>query len=414
MAVTAALVARPPGERRTRLRIWSAAWPIAAVFVLANAATPLYVLWQDEFGFTKSTLTAVFCCYMAGMALALLVSGVTSDRLGRKAVLVPALVLAIAAGLLFAAAPSTLALFVARTLTGIASGAMVSAGVAAVTDIAGPAGTRSAALAGAVGIAVGTGLGPLLGGVLSETVPGPTVTVFLLETLFLLVALAIVALMPIPRRGARSGTAWIRVPRVPRPNRRQLLVAVTVAGSALTTTAFMLSLAPSLLSELLGTTNRIVAGALACLTFAVATGSQFALRGLPVRRLLLVSVAGTIVCVAALVVAVDTSSVAGLTVAAVLAGAAYGPGMLGGLALLNADIPAGRLAEANAALNIGAYAFAGLLILALGFLSDRLGFAVGVTLFALVAATVALAGGSLVVAGYAPGGSSRRYQRCRR
>jgi MFS family permease len=148
MAVTAALVARPPGEHRTRLRIWSAAWPIAAVFVLANAATPLYVLWQDEFGFTKSTLTAVFCCYMAGMALALLVSGVTSDRLGRKAVLVPALMLAIAAGLLFAAAPSTLALFVARTLTGIASGAMVSAGVAAVTDIAGPAGTRSAALAG--------------------------------------------------------------------------------------------------------------------------------------------------------------------------------------------------------------------------------------------------------------------------
>ncbi|MFQ6228608.1 MFS transporter [Nocardia sp. NPDC002869] len=98
------------------------------------------MLWQDEFGFGKSTLTAVFCCYMAGMALALLVAGVTSDRLGRKAVLAPALVLAIAAGPLFAAAPSTLALFVARTLTGIASGAMVSAGVAAVTDYGPPPG----------------------------------------------------------------------------------------------------------------------------------------------------------------------------------------------------------------------------------------------------------------------------------
>lgn len=404
MAVIAALDARAPGERLAGLRLWSAAWPIAAVFVLANAATPLYVLWQAEFGFSKSTLTAVFCCYMAGMAVALLVSGIASDRLGRKAVLVPALVLAIAAGLIFAAAPGTLALFIARTLTGIASGAMVSAGVAAVTDIAGPARTRSAALAGSVGIAVGTGLGPLLGGLLSETVPGPTVTVFLLETVFLLVALAIVVAVPIPRSGGRHGDAWIRVPRVPRPNRRRLLVAVTVAGSALTTTAFMLSLAPSLLSELLGTTNRIVPGALACLTFAVATGSQFALRGLPVRRLLLVSVLSTIVCVAALVVAVDTSSVACLTLAAALAGTAYGPGMLGGLALLNSDIPPARLAEANAALNIGAYAFAGLLILGLGFFSDHFGFATGVTLFAIVAATVALAGGSLVVTGLRAGG----------
>ncbi|NUS93116.1 MAG: MFS transporter [Nocardia sp.] len=396
MAATVVLDARAPGDRRAGLRIWSAAWPIAAVFVLANAATPLYVLWQAEFGFSKSTLTAVFCCYMAGMALALLVCGVASDRLGRKAVLIPALVLAVAAGLIFAAAPGTLALFIARTLTGIASGAMVSAGVAAVTDIAGPARTRSAALAGAVGIAVGTGLGPLLGGLLSETVPGPTVTVFLLETVFLLVALAIVVAVPIPHAGGRRGDAWIRVPRVPRPNRRRLLIAVTVAGSALSTTAFMLSLAPSLLSELLDTTNRIVPGALACLTFAVATGSQFALRGLPVRRLLLASVSSTIVCVVALVLAVDTSSVAGLAAAAVLAGIAYGPGMLGGLALLNSDIPADRLAEANAALNIGAYAFAGLLILGLGFVSDHLGFATGVTLFAMVAAMVAAAGGVLV------------------
>ncbi|WP_328387542.1 MFS transporter [Nocardia sp. NBC_00416] len=399
MAATAVLEARAPGDHATRLRVWSAAWPIAAVFVLANAATPLYVLWQAEFGFSKSTLTAVFCCYMAGMALALLISGVVSDRLGRKTVLVPALVLAIAAALIFAAAPGIIALFIARTLTGIASGAMVSAGVAAVSDIAGRAHTRTAALAGAVGIAVGTGLGPLLGGVLSETVPGPTVTVFLVETVFLLVALAIVVVVPIPRADGPRATAWIRVPRVPQPNRRELLVAVTVAGPALTTTAFMLSLAPSLLSELLGTTNRIVAGVLACLTFAVATASQFALRGLPVRRLLLISVVSTVVCVASLVVAVDTSSVAVLAAAAVLAGAAYGPGMLGGLSLLNVDIPAGRLAEANAALNIGAYAFAGLMILGLGVLSDHLGFATGVTLFAVVAGAVALAGGSLAAAG---------------
>lgn len=394
-----AVAAAPSSIRSPNLRIWAAAWPIAAVFVLANAATPLYVLWQDEFGFGKSTLTAVFCCYMAGMAAALLVSGVVSDRLGRKAVLVPALVLALAAGLLFAAAPGTPALFVARTLTGIASGAMVSAGVAAITDIAGPLRARTAALAGAVGIAVGTGLGPLLGGVLSETLPGPTVTVFLAETVFLLIALVLVAVLPIPRPGGHSDTAWVRVPRVPRPNRRQLLIAVVVAGPALTTTAFMLSLAPSLLAELLASGNRILAGAMACLTFTVATGSQFLLRGLPVRRLLLISAASTVACVATLVVAVDTASVAGFAVAAALAGTAYGPGMLGGLSLLNSGVPVERLAEANAALNIGAYAVAGLMTLALGVVSDGLGFATGVAIFAAVVATASAVGAAFVLSG---------------
>ncbi|MBF6350942.1 MULTISPECIES: MFS transporter [Nocardia] len=399
MAVSAVLDADAPGARTVNLRIWSAAWPIAAVFVLANAATPLYVLWQAEFGFSKSTLTAVFCCYMAGMAVALLVSGVVSDRLGRKTVLVPALVLAITAALIFAAAPSTLALFAARTLTGVASGAMVSAGVAAVTDLAGPARLRSGALAGAVGIAAGTGLGPLLGGILSEVAPGPTVTVFLVETLFLLIALLLVAVLPMPRPPETQARGWVRLPRVPRPKRRHLLIGVMVAGPALSTTAFTLSLAPSLLSELLGTTNRIVAGAVACLTFTVATGVQFALRGLPVRRLLLLATASTVACVATLVFAVSHSSVPGLALAAALAGLAYGPGMLGGLSLLNGDIPADRLAEANAALNIGAYTVAGVAILGLGALSDAVGFALGVTLFALVVAAASVAGASLVLSG---------------
>lgn len=399
MAAPAVLDVDAPGARTVSLRIWSAAWPIAAVFVLANAATPLYVLWQAEFGFSKSTLTAVFCCYMAGMAIALLVSGVVSDRLGRKTVLVPALVLAIVAALIFAVAPSTLALFIARTLTGVASGAMVSAGVAAVTDLAGPARARTGALAGAVGIAVGTGLGPLLGGILSEIAPGPTVTVFLVETVFLLIALLLVAVLPMPRPAESRAQGWVRLPRVPSPKRRHLAIGVAVAGPALSTTAFTLSLAPSLLSELLGTTNRIIAGAVACLTFAVATVVQFALRGLPVRRLLLISTVSTVACVATLVFAVDTSSVPGLAAAAALAGLAYGPAMLGGLSLLNGDIPADRLAEANAALNIGAYTVAGLVILGLGALSDRLGFALGVTAFALVVAAVSVAGAALVLSG---------------
>ncbi|MFD6426638.1 MFS transporter, partial [Streptomyces sp. NPDC060198] len=84
--------------------IWLAAWPVTAVFVLSNAATPLYVLWQRDIGFSKGTLTVVFAFYIVGLIGSLLVSGVVSDRVGRKPVLLPALGLALVACLAFATA----------------------------------------------------------------------------------------------------------------------------------------------------------------------------------------------------------------------------------------------------------------------------------------------------------------------
>ncbi len=118
--------------------VWLAAWPVTAVFVLSNAATPLYVLWQRDIGFSKGTLTVVFACYIVGLLGSLLVSGVVSDRLGRGPVLLPALALALAACAIFATATTVAALIVARLFAGIAVGAVVSAGMAAVTEGAGP------------------------------------------------------------------------------------------------------------------------------------------------------------------------------------------------------------------------------------------------------------------------------------
>ncbi|WP_211336359.1 hypothetical protein [Nocardia tenerifensis] len=78
-----------PEERSANGIVWLAAWPVMAVFVLSNAATPLYVVWQRELGFSSGTLTAIFASYIAGLLGALLVAGVVSDRVGRKPVLLP-------------------------------------------------------------------------------------------------------------------------------------------------------------------------------------------------------------------------------------------------------------------------------------------------------------------------------------
>ncbi|MGW5349878.1 MFS transporter [Streptomyces sp. NPDC004031] len=369
--------------------VWLAAWPVTAVFVLSNAATPLYVLWQRDIGFSKGTLTVVFAFYIVGLLGSLLVSGVLSDRIGRKPVLLPALALALAACLVFATATSVAALIVARLFTGIAVGAAVSAGMAAVTDVAGPARRRTAALLASCAMVFGAGLGPLLAGLLSELAPAPTATVFAVEAVLLATAVLCVLRMPVGRPAARGTGAWIRVPGVPRGNGRRLALGIAVFAPGITATSFVLSLGPSLLSGLLGTTNRIVAGATAFAMFLAATGVQFAVQRLRRRTILAAGAVSTALSMAALVVAVHTSAVAVLVLSALLAGAGQGMGQLGGLSLLNSGVPPQRLAEANAALNVGGYLLAGALPVAAGYLSDAVGLTTGATVFGAVLAGLA-------------------------
>ncbi|GGV16992.1 putative multi-drug efflux transporter [Actinomadura cremea] len=377
--------------------VWLAAWPVTAVFVLSNAATPLYVLWQRELGFSGGTLTVIFAWYIVGLLGSLPVSGVLSDRFGRRPVLLPALGLAIVACGVFAAAPSVAALMAARLLTGIAVGAIVSAGMAAVADVAGAHRARLAALLASTAMVLGAGLGPLLAGVLSETLPAPTRTVFAVEAVLLAAAVAVVVRMPAGRPAA-DARGFVRVPRVPRGDGRRLALGVAVFAPGITATSFVLSLGPSLLSGLLHTGNRMVAGGTAFAMFAAATGVQFAVRRLPRRTILTAGAVATAIAMASLVAAVRTGSLGALLAAAVLAGAGQGLGQFAGLSLLNASVPAARLAEANAAFNLGGYLPAGLLPVAAGYLGDAVGLTAGATVFGALLGACALGGGAFVLA----------------
>ncbi|WP_326667728.1 MFS transporter [Streptomyces sp. NBC_01257] len=377
--------------------VWLAAWPVTAVFVLSNAATPLYVLWQHDIGFSKGTLTVVFACYIVGLIGSLLVCGVVSDRVGRKPVLLPALALALVACLLFATAGSVTALIAARLFTGMAVGATVSAGMAAVTDVAGPTRARTAALIASCAMVIGAGLGPFLAGVLSETLPAPTVTVFVVECVLLLTAVLTVLRMPLSRHVSPPRGAWVRIPGVPRGSGRQLLMGIAVFAPGITATSFVLSLGPSLLSGLLGTTSRIVAGAMAFAMFLTAAGVQFAVQHLSRRLILAMGAISTAAGMAMLIVAVHTSSAPVLVTSALLAGAGQGLGQLGGLSLLNSAVPSGRLAEANAAFNVGGYLPAGVLPVSVGYLSDAVGLTAGAAVFGVVLMGLAVVGGLTLV-----------------
>lgn len=313
-------------------RMLGAAWTVTAVFMLSNSPTPFYVIWQRALGFPAATLTIVFALYIAGLLATLLVSGQLSDRLGRKAVLLPGLAAALAACLLFANASSVAMLVLARVLTGIAVGVAVSAGMALVVDAGGAMRRRQAALLASVAMVLGAGLGPLLAGAAAQTFAHPVPYVFGMEFLLLSSAFIFVARLPSTRQiPAAAARARIRLPSVPVEHRHHVWSGIAVFGPGISATSFVLALGPSLLARMLDTSSPLLAGAMACAMFVVATGVQFALRNLGSKPLLGAGSLITIAAMSTLWLAVHTSSAWLLIAAALLAGAGQGLGQLGGL-----------------------------------------------------------------------------------
>ncbi|MGY0553878.1 MFS transporter [Vreelandella sp. 2A-K22] len=372
--------------------LWAAAWVVTAVFMLSNSPTPLYVHWQQQLGFSSGVLTVIFALYIAGLLGTLLIAGQLSDRYGRKIILIPGLLAALVACLLFASATSIMMLAIGRFLAGIAVGVIVSAGMAAVVDVGGSEHKRLAALLASVAMVLGAGLGPLLSGGLAQSLAQPVLPIFSIEALVLLSALGIVWWLPL-RRPITSGPARLRLPTVPQANRRQVACGIVTFGPGITATSFVLALGPSLLSHLLDVRSPLLAGGMACAMFLTATGVQFAVKHWPIRRTFAASAAATLLSMVGLVLAIHASLVPALVASALLAGAGQGLGQLGGLTLIGLHVPDSHRAQANAVLNIGGYIPAGLLPVATGYLMDAVGLASGATLFALVLTVTALVGG---------------------
>lgn len=377
-----------PHPEHTSLAVYRTAWIVTAVFILSNAATPLYSVWQHAMGFTAGALTVVFACYIIGLLLTLTVAGQLSDHFGRKALLLPCLGLAIIAALLFDQADSLGVLMLARLLTGISVGLVVSGGMANVVEHAPAQRKHFASLMASVAMVAGAGTGPLLAGIVAQYLPNPIHTVFRIE--IALLCLAVVALSRQPQRKLGVGAFKPRLPRVASEHLGSVLLGVAFFGPGITATSFVLSLGPKLLATLLGANSPLIAGGMAFSMFFVAVAVQFAAKRLGSRGVFTLSAIATLLSMTGVWTALHLGSAPWLIAAALLAGAGQGLGQLGGLSLIANTVPAQRRAEANAVFNMGGYVPAGVIPVAAGYLIDFYGMAVGVTSLALGIAGLAL------------------------
>jgi MFS family permease len=314
-----------------RPAFWLVAGVLCLLFFGAAAPTPLYGIYRAQLRFSATTLTAVFAIYALVLLLTLLVFGSVSDYLGRRRVILAALLVTAAAYLVFLAAHSVGLLFAARALQGVGVGAATGALGAALIDLQ-PEGSGLGPLITAAAPALGLGAGALGTGALAQYGPAPTHLVWWLLLGANVAAAAGILAMPEPGTRHAGALASLR-PRVivPRRARATFATAVPCLIAVWALAGLYQSLGPSLAVQVTGSRDLVWGGLMVFLLTGVAAGATVAFRGVTPGTAML---AGCLVLLAGL--AVTFAAIATATTAAFLAGTAVA-GVGFGLALLGAN-----------------------------------------------------------------------------
>ncbi|MDJ0108584.1 MFS transporter, partial [Rhodococcus erythropolis] len=173
----------PPTESTSRPRLgrgvaFTLIAVIIATFLGASATpTPLYEHYQQLWGFSSLASTLVFGIYALALLATLLTAGSLSDHIGRRPVLLGALALEAVSLALFASADGLTILLIARVVQGVATGAAISALGSALIDLERTPGRGS--IINSVAPTVGLAVGAVGSSLISEHLPRPTSTVYL-------------------------------------------------------------------------------------------------------------------------------------------------------------------------------------------------------------------------------------------
>ncbi|MEU6341100.1 MFS transporter [Streptomyces sp. NPDC046977] len=302
--------------------------------------TPLYGLYRERIGFSELIVTVVFAVYAIGVIAALLIAGDFSDVLGRRPVLVAALVLSLLSAVCFLFQNGLPLLFTGRLLSGFSAGLFSGAATAAVLELAPPGREARAAFAATAANMGGLGCGPLLSGILAQYAPWPLRLPFLVHIVLLLAALAVTFALP--------ETVARRTPRpplrpqgmvVPPQTRAAFVPAGLAAFAGFSLLGLFTAVAPSFLEETLGEDNLAVIAAVVFSVFGSSTVGQLLTGRLGARRALpagcLLMTAGMAVVATSLLV----ESLAVLVVGAMIGGLGQGMSFRAGLTGVSAAAP---------------------------------------------------------------------------
>ena len=352
---------------------WTVAAALAVIYLVSNLPTPLYVVYQERFGFSQLMLTLVYSAYVAGTVVTMLFLGRLSDQIGRRPVLLVSLLLSGGAAALFLAAQSTAWLFPARIASGLAIALASGASTAWVVELE-PRGDKGRGTRIAIGANdVGLALGPLFAGVLADFAPHPLRLPYWIF-LGLLVPAGLLALVT-RETGEQEPLGQVSLrPRlgVPREKRRAFVAPAVGAFAAFAVLGFYSALIPTLLGKELGMKSHALAGGVVALLFGCGTAAIAWRPSLDDRRGLRAALLWLLPGTLLLVVAEAARSLPLLLAATVVGGLAGGLAYRSSLRAVNALVPDEQRSEVVSSYLIACYCGVSLPVIGIGLLGQKL------------------------------------------
>jgi MFS family permease len=210
-------------ERAQPIAIAPATRGLFVLFVFTsgtNIVVPLLPLYQEDLGFSNGTFTALYTVYAVCILPGMFLLGTISDRMGRKPVVLPAMLLMAAGTLTYIFGHDSLPLlFLARALHGLAAGAFVGNMTAFIVDLGGDDRRLESARRAALTFTFGLASAQIMSGAVSEITDDSVVVPWVLHLCLLIAAIAVLIGLPEtvqerrfefrrPQIGLPPGTRW--------------------------------------------------------------------------------------------------------------------------------------------------------------------------------------------------------------
>jgi MFS family permease len=356
MGMTTTSIALRPARLSRPVAFWTLSVTLAFLLFASSAPSPLYVVYQTKWQFSALTLTSVFAIYVVALLGSLLFAGSLSDRVGRRPVLLLALVVQAAGMGLFVAAQGVELLFAARTVQGLATGVAIGAISAALIDLQPPSRPHLGALVSSAAPLLGLAGGALGSGLLVEYAPDPLRLVYWLLIGIFLAAIAGILAMPetVAGRGGWLGALRPRV-GIPPAARSTFVAAAPCMVATWALGGLYLSLGPSLAVSLLHTTSHVTGGLVIVALSATGALASIAVRDHTPERAMIAGAGLLTLGVAVTLTALNDGSTALFFAGSVVAGLGFGPAFSGALKTVAPLAPASERAGLIAAVYVVSY-----------------------------------------------------------
>jgi MFS family permease len=357
-----------------------------AITFAAGAPSPLFVLFQQEWHFPTWLLTIAFAIYAITLLATLLVAGSLSDHIGRRPVLISAMVVETLSMALFVFAPNIGWIIAARAIQGIATGAATSAFTAAIVELAPERHKRLGALISSTAPIGGLALGALITGAAIQFTHDPSVIIFsVLAVVFILGTILVIFTTETVSR--RPGAIDSLVPRlfVPRIARREFSASIPMLISTWMLAGLFLGLTPSIIRGVFHVNSGLVNGALVALPPAAGAITGLVFGRVSARNATIFGGAATFVGATIFVIGVTAGWFPLLFIGAIIGGVGFGTAFSGILRIFAPLATSYQRAELFAAVYLVSYLaygvpalVAGELIGVIGLLHTVIGYGVAI------------------------------------